>query len=159
MDILRIFLTWCGVGAAVGIGIVAVVIVAVKLCELYEKLFPQKKQPALSSLELALNNMERDYIVFSYELKIVSPLLKAKLKKLRADLWAKDFVLPNVSMCTANFPDEKNCIIRLEGKDIFNGEIESALSDEQKADFIIKQINIYFSSKMISTIGDKKNEQ
>jgi len=159
MDTIRIIFTWCGVGVAIGIGIVAVVFVAVKLCEFYDKLFPKKKQPAYDFLEQELNKLGRDYIVFSYDLKLISSLIKEKIKKLRNDLWAKDLVLPNVSICTANFPAGKNCIIRLEGKEIFNGEIEQTLSNEDKADCIIKQINIYFASKMIETIGEKKHEQ
>ena len=157
MDTIRIIITWGGVGVAVGLGIVAVIAVAVKLCELYDKLFPKKKQPAYDFIEQELNSMGRDYIVFSYDFKLISSLLTEKIGKLRKELWAKDFVLPNVSICTANFPAGKNCIIRLEGKEIFNGEIEQTLSDEDKADFIIKQINIYFASKMIGKMGGKKS--
>ena len=159
MDTIRIILTWSGVGVATGIGIVAVIAVAVKLCSLYDKLFPKKNLPAYDFLENELNSMGRDYIVFSYDLKLVSSLIKEKISKLRKELWAKDFVLPNVSICTANFPIDKNCIIRLEGKELFNGEIEPTLSNEDKADFIIKQLNIYFASKMIGRMGGKKHEK
>ena len=38
-------------------------------------------------------------------------------------------------------------------QEIFNGEIEQTLSNEDKADFIIKQINIFFASKMIGKMG------
>ena len=157
MDTIRIILTWGGVGVAVGLGIVAVIAVAVKLCSLYDKLFPKKNLPAYDFLEKELNSMGRDYIVFSYDLKLISSLIKEKISMLRKELWAKDYVLPNVSICTANFPVGKNCIIRLEGKEIFNGEIKQTLSDEDKADFIIKQINIYFASKMIGKMGGKKS--
>lgn len=157
MDTIRIILTWGGVGVAIGIGIVAVLAVAVKLCSFYDKLFPKKNLPAYDFLEKELNSLGRDYIVFSYDLKLISSLIKEKLGKLRKELWAKDFVLPNVTICTANFPAGKNCIIRLEGKEIFNGEIEQTLSNEAKADFIIKQLSIFFSSKMIGKIGGKKS--
>ncbi len=159
MDTIRIILTWGGVGVAVGLGIVAVIAVAVKLCSLYDKLFPKKNLPAYDFLEKELNSLGRDYIVFSYDLKLISNLIKEKFVKLRKELWAKDLVLPNVSICTANFPVGKNCIIRLEGKEIFNGEIEPTLSNEEKAEFIIKQINIYFASKMIGIAGGKNHEQ
>jgi hypothetical protein len=159
MDTIRIILTWGGVGVAIGIGIVAVIAVAVKLCSFYDKLFPKKNLPAYDFLENELNSMGRDYIVFSYDLKLVSSLIKEKISKLRNELWAKDFVLPNVSICTANFPVDKNCIIRLEGKELFNGEIEPTLSNEDKADFIIKQLNIYFASKMIGRMGGKNHEK
>ena len=153
MNTVRIFLTWGGVGVAIGIGIVAVVSVAVKLCEFYDKLFPKKKGPAYDSLQLELNGLGRDYIVYSYDLRLASPLFKEKLTKLRKELWAKDYVLPDVSFCAARFPAGKNCIISIEGKEIFNGEIEQTLSNEDKADFIIKQINIFFASKMIGKMG------
>ena len=157
MDTIRIILTWGGVGVAIGIGIVAVLAVAVKLCSFYDKLFPKKNLPAYDFLEKELNSLGRDYIVFSYDLKLISGLIKEKMEKLRKELWEKDLVLPNVSICTAKFPAGKNCIIRLEGKELFNGEIEQTLSDEDKADFIIKQINIYFASKMICKMGGKKS--
>ena len=157
MDTIRIILTWGGVGVAVGLGIVAVIAVAVKLCSLYDKLFPKKNLPACDFLEKELNSIGRDYILFSYDLKLISGLIKEKMEKLRKELWEKDFVLPNVSICTAKFPAGKNCIIRLEGKELFNGEIEQTLSDKDKADFIIKQINIYFASKMICKMGGKKS--
>ena len=124
MNTVRIFLTWGGVGVAVGLGIVAVIAVAVKLCSLYDKLFPKKNLPAYDFLEKELNSLGRDYIVFSYDLKLISGLIKEKMEKLRKELWEKDLVLPNVSICTAKFPAGKNCIIRLEGKELFNGEIE-----------------------------------
>lgn len=155
MNTVRIFLTWGGVGVAIGIGIAAVIFVAVKLCEFYDKLFPKKKGPAYDSLQLELNGLGRDYIVYSYDLKLMTPLLREKLTKLRKELWAKDYVLADLSFCAARFPAGKNCIISLEGKEIFNGEIEQSLSDNDKADFIIKQINIYFASKMIGKMGGK----
>ena len=150
MDTLRIILTWSGVGVAIGLGIVAVIFTAIKLSELYYKLFPQKKQPELESLEKDLKDLGRDYLVFSYDMKIITPLLKERLEKFRSKLWAQDFVLPNVSIGTASFPNGKNCVISIEGKELFNGEIEQTLSNESKVDFIIKQIEIFYASKMIA---------
>ena len=147
MNTLLIILTWFGVGAAIGLGIAAVVIVAIKLSELYEKFFPKKTQPPVGVLETSFNTMGRDYVVFSYEMKMVTNLLTEKLKDLRFDLWGKDFILPTISIATAKFPVGKNCAIRIEGKEIFNGEIAVQYSDEKKADFIAWKIRKYFEAK------------
>ena len=147
MNTINIILIWGGVGVAIGIGIVAVVIVAVKLSELYEKLFPKKQLPKVDFLESQLNTMGRDYVVFSYEMKMVTKLLVGKLKALRFDLWSQDYILPSISIATANFPVGKNCTIRIEGKEIFNGEIVPQYSDEKKADFIVWKIRKYFDAK------------
>lgn len=150
MDTIRIILTWGGVGVAIGLGIVAVIFTAIKLSELYYKIFPKKNQPKLESLEKDLKGMGRDYIVFSYEMQFLTPQLKERLKNFRTKLWTRDFVLPNVSIGTANFPKGKNCVISIEGKELFNGEIEQTLSNESKVDFIFKQIEIFYASKMMS---------
>ncbi len=147
MDTIRIILTWGGVGVAIGIGIVAVVAVAVKLSEFYAKLFPKKDLPKVDFLESQLNTMGRDYVVFSYEMKMVTKLLVEKLKDLRFDLWSLDYILPSISIATANFPAGKNCAIRIEGKEVFNGEIVPQYSDEKKADFIAWKIRKYFEAK------------
>lgn len=147
MDTIRIILTWGGVGVAIGIGIVAVIAVAVKLSEFYAKLFPKKDLPKVDFLESQLNTMGRDYVVFSYEMKMVTKLLVEKLKDLRFDLWSLDYILPTISIATANFPAGKNCSIRIEGKEIFNGEIVPQYSDEKKADFIVWKIRKYFEAK------------
>lgn len=155
MNTFSIILTWGGVGVAIGIGIVAVIAVAVKLCEIYDKLFPKKKGPEVSLLESQLNTMGRDYVVFSYELKMLTNLLLEKLKDLRFDLWSLDYVLPSISIATANFPVGKNCAIRIEGKEIFNGEIVPQYSDEKKADFIAWKIRKYFEEKAKDEEGEK----
>lgn len=147
MNTLLITLTWVGVGAAIGVGIVAVIVVAVKLSEFYAKLFPKKDLPKVDFLESQLNTMGRDYVVFSYEMKMVTKLLVEKLKDLRFDLWSLDYILPAISIATANFPAGKNCAIRIEGKEIFNGEIAAQYSDEKKADFIAWKIRKYFEAK------------
>ena len=147
MNTLLIILTWGGVGVAIGIGIIAVIAVAVKLSEFYAKLFPKKDMPKVDFLESQLNTMGRDYVVFSYEMKMVTKLLVEKLKDLRFDLWGLDYILPTISIATANFPVGKNCAIRIEGKKIFNGEIVVQYSDEKKADFIAWKIRKYFEAK------------
>ena len=150
MNTIQIILTWFGVGVAVGLGIVAVVFVAIKLSELYYKLFPKNKQPEVETLEKELNAMGRDYIVLSYDMKVLIEPLKERLKQFRSKLWSRDYVLPNVSIGTAKFPKGKHCMIRLEGKELFNGDVEQTLPNEAKVDFILKQIEIFYASKMIA---------
>lgn len=147
MNTLLIIITWGGVGAAIGLGIAVVIVVAVKLSEIYAKLFPKKDLPKVDFLESQLNTMGRDYVVFSYEMKMVTKLLVEKLKDLRFDLWSLDYILPSISIATANFPAGKNCAIRIEGKEVFNGEIVPQYSDEKKADFIAWKIRKYFEAK------------
>ena len=147
MNTLQIILTWTGIGIVTGVGFVAVVIAAVKLGELFEKLFPKRAQPEADFLEEKMCKMGRDYIVFSYDMRLVSDALGEKLKNLRKELWAKDYVLPVISIATANFPAGKNCVIRIEGKEIFNGEINPKDTDDTKVDSIISTIRLYFYSK------------
>ena len=147
MSILQLLLSGAGIGIAVGVGFVAVIIAVVKLGGLFKKLFPKKAQPEADFLEEQMSRMGRDYIVFSYDMKLLVNQLTEKLTELRMELWAKDHVLPSISIATANFPTGKNCVICLEGKEIFNGEINPDDTDEKKINIIISTIRIYFSSK------------
>ena len=78
---------------------------------------------------------------------MVTEILTKKLKELRYELWGQDYVLPSISIATAKFPSGKNCAIRIEGQEIFNGEIVPQYSDEKKADFIVWKIRKYFEKK------------
>lgn len=147
MNTLQIILTWTGIGIVTGVGFVAVVIAAIKLGELFDKLFPKKAQPEADFLEEKMCKMGRDYIVFSYDMRLVANALGERLRKLRSELWAKDYVLPLIHIATANFPADKNCVIRLEGKEIYNGEINPKFSDDKKVDNIISAIRHYYLSK------------
>ncbi|MBO7484812.1 MAG: hypothetical protein J6T84_01975 [Spirochaetaceae bacterium] len=64
-------------------------------------------------------------------------------------LTAKDMVLPDISFIyTAEQGKmEKDFKIRFAGKEIFSGELDSALSNEEKADFIIEKIKTCFMEK------------
>ena len=154
MNTLTITFSWFGVGVAIGIGIVAVVIAAIKLSELYEKLHPKKKQPDYEFLERQLSQMGRDFILFSYDFKPLSEMLKEKIKELRKELWAKDIVLQPVPFGTANFPLGLNCIIKIEGKEVFEGEITPDLPDEQRVEQIMSHIKDYYAQKEKSNHGN-----
>lgn len=142
MDTLKIILQRFGIGAAAGFGFVIAIVVPFLITTFIEKLHSRRKLET-DFIENQFNTLGRNYIALSNEMKIISDYLGKKLKDFRFEFWNRDLILPTFTIATGKFPEGKNCTIRIEGTEIFSGEINSQLSDENKADLIANRIRLY----------------
>ncbi|MBO4731595.1 MAG: hypothetical protein J5597_02135 [Spirochaetaceae bacterium] len=137
---------------------VIVLIIPTMIKEYHARLFPDKASSKAWWLEHDFDRYGPNHIIFPSGVKPENTELRSefdmgnlqsKLNKLRSELWAKDMVLPDISFIyTAEQGKmEKDFKIRFAGKEIFSGELDSALSDEEKADFIIEKIKTCFMEK------------
>lgn len=147
MDTLDSLLTGIIIGVGISIGSIVVMIMAVQIIDRHSKHAASK---------ILTNSTLRNCIVVSQELKEVLQYLEDKIKKLRTELWSEDFVLPYLTASTEYFPDGKNCLIRIDGKEVLYGEITHAFSDTKKADFIIWRIRRFVKEV---EIGGKENAE
>lgn len=153
MEILLEILPWIGVGAAIAIGFCVVIFIVVKLISLYEKLFPSKSEIE-RQMENAQINYENNENILIIPEKYFDQVGKT-IKSLREELWEKDVVLPTVLITPVAIPDY-NFVIKIEGQEIFKGNLTGSKSPEEVVEFISLKIKSGLES--IEKIEDGDNE-
>lgn len=164
METFLSILTWVGVGISIGLGLVIVVAVAAFLIWLYGKLFPKEKD---SEKEFSSRMYAPTSVLFSEaagrDAKIygTDSALKKSIADFRAKCWNEDIVVPNFQIYVLqDMKIDFDCLIRIDGKEIFRGKIEDE-SGKSADGFVMEKIRRHFAEKMISEVAEQeeKNEQ